>query len=252
MTIPTTSADDLRAHLRALGVREGDHLTVHARLISFGLIEGGAATVAGVLREAVGPRGTIVVPTYTLASGKQYDRRSTPSEGVGALPEHVRGLPGVVRSRCPMHNHAGFGARADVLTVPDGSVSIGPGSDFAAFLEAGFRLLLLGVTITEGATFMHHVEAMAGVPYRVWLDLPRQYVRDDGEAAVMMCRYYGRPNPKAVAENFDILEPYLLQVGTMTKVATHFGESRLVSLRDLYQRGSEVLRADPYGLVTTQ
>jgi hypothetical protein len=36
MNIPTTSADDLRAHLHALGVRTGDHLTVHPLLLSFG------------------------------------------------------------------------------------------------------------------------------------------------------------------------------------------------------------------------
>lgn len=252
MTFPSTSAEDFRSHLYALGVRDGDHLTVHARLISFGLIEGGVATVVKVLSEAVGPHGTIIVPAYTLSPGTLYDRQLTPSEGVGALPEHVRARAGVLRSRCPMHNHAGFGARADVLLVSDGRVSFGPGSDFAVFLDSGFRLLLLGVSITEGATFVHHVEAMAGVPYRVWLDLPRQYVGDDGTTAVMLCRYYGRPNPKAIAENFDILEPSLIGAGAMTKVATHFGDSRLVSLRELYQSGREVLRADPYGLVTTK
>ena len=70
MNVATTSADDLRAHLHALGVRTGDHLTVHSRLLSFGYIDGGVATVFETLREVVGPRGTIVVPTYTLSEAQ--------------------------------------------------------------------------------------------------------------------------------------------------------------------------------------
>jgi aminoglycoside 3-N-acetyltransferase len=69
MNIPTTSADDLRAHLHALGVQTGDHVTVHSRLLSFGYIDGGVASVFEMLREVVGPQGTIVVPTYTLSRG---------------------------------------------------------------------------------------------------------------------------------------------------------------------------------------
>jgi aminoglycoside N3'-acetyltransferase len=155
MNIPTTSADDLRAHLDALGVQTGDHLTVHSRLLSFGYIDGGVATVFEALREVVGPQATIVVPTYTLSRGTTYDIRMSPSQGVGILPEYIRQLPGVIRSACPMHNHVGLGAKAHVLKEPDGGVSIGSGSDFEALLTANFRLLLLGAGLTEGATFIH-------------------------------------------------------------------------------------------------
>ena len=61
MSIPVTTARDLRAHLEVLGVRTGDHLTIHSRLLSFGVIEGGIATVFEALEEAVGPGGTIIV-----------------------------------------------------------------------------------------------------------------------------------------------------------------------------------------------
>ena len=44
--IPITTAEDLSADLRSLGVRTGDHLTVHSRILSFGRIQGGVATVS--------------------------------------------------------------------------------------------------------------------------------------------------------------------------------------------------------------
>jgi len=252
MNIPTTSADDLRAHLHALGVQTADHLTVHSRLLSFGYIDGGVATVFETLREALGPQGTIVVPTYTLSRGTTYDIRMSPSQGVGILPEYIRQLPGVIRSACPMHNHVGLGAKAHVLKEPDGGVSIGPGSDFAALLTANFRLLLLGAGLTEGATFIHHIETLAQVPYRRWLDLPREYIGPDGATQVMTCRYYGRQLHLRVAENFDVLDPVLIDAGVMKRVETHFGASRIIALNDLFHFGMAALDQDPYGLVKTE
>jgi aminoglycoside 3-N-acetyltransferase len=247
--IPITSAEDLSAHLRSLGVRTGDHLTVHSRLLSFGQIEGGVATVFDVLMDAVGKQGTVVAPSYTLSRETVYDLRSTPSEGVGALPEYMRTLPAVIRSACTMHNHVGLGSRVDVLKVSDGKASFGTGSDFEAFLDAGFRLLLLGLSMNEGATFIHHIEALAQVPYREWMELPRQYVAPDGEVRVTTCHYYGRPKHLVVEENFDSLEPVLLEAGLMTRVDTHFGGSRLVGLRELFEYGTVALQRDPYSLV---
>ena len=45
--------------LRALGVREGDLLMVHASLRAVGPVDGGPAQVLGALLDAVGPGGTI-------------------------------------------------------------------------------------------------------------------------------------------------------------------------------------------------
>jgi aminoglycoside 3-N-acetyltransferase len=249
MSFPVTTADDLRAHLQALGIQRGDHLTVHARLLSFGLIKGGIATVFDAIKDAVGSEGTIVVPSYTLSRGTVYDPRTTPSQGVGPLPEYIRTLPGAVRSSCPMHNHVGLGSRLGVLMASDGEVSFGPGSDFESFLDADFRLLLLGVRLNEAATFIHHIEAMAKVPYRTWMDFSREYVEPHGEIRIRTCRYYGRTDCSVDDVDFDILEPILIQAGVLTRVKTHFGASRLVALRDLFHHGMAALARDPYSLV---
>lgn len=230
-------------------MRRGDHLTVHSRLLSFGCIEGGAEMVFRCLREAVGAQGTIVVPTYTLAAGTIYDRANTPSQGVGILCEYVRTLPGVVRSACPMHNHAGIGDLAPVLEMPDGTVSIGKGSDFDALHQAGFRLLLLGTGFSTGASFIHHVETIAAVPYRQWYDIPRQYVVPRGSIATMTCRYYGRPDDRII-ENFDCIEGHLVNAGFTKVIAAPLGASRLVDLDTLSSVCLEMLQHDVYALVT--
>jgi aminoglycoside N3'-acetyltransferase len=224
-------------------------VAIHSRLLSFGQIDGGVATVFQLIEEMVGPAGTVVVPTYTLADGTIYDPRTTPSQRVGALPEYMLALPERVRSACSMHNHAAIGARAAILELSDGSVSFGPGSDFDHLLAADFQLLLLGTSLTEGATFIHHMEAVAGVPYRQWMGLQRRCVDEDGVQVSRTCQYFGRPPGVRIDENFDVLEPELLAEGTMRRVDTHFGASRMVSLRDLFDCGMAALRRDPLALV---
>ena len=88
----------------------------------------------------------------------------------------------------------------------DPTRSIGPGSSFDAMQLAGFQLLLLGCTFHEGATFVHHVEAMVGVPYREWVDLERRVVTPDGITRAMQCRYYGRRRQLGFSNDLSVCE----------------------------------------------
>ena len=249
MGFPVTSAVKLAEHVEALGVGPGDRIAVHSRILAFGLIENGPETLLQVLLAAIGSRGTLVVPTYTLERGTVYDRAHTPSQNVGVLPEILRKASGAVRSACPMHNHAALGADAGLLNSPSGIFSLGHGSDFELLLSEGFKLVLLGVGLTEGATFVHHVETLAKVPYRTWLSLPRDVVGTDGTVRPVICHYYGRLDA-SVAENFDVLEAPMLADGLMCKVKAPLGTSRSLSLASLNLAARAALARDPCALVT--
>ena len=64
---PLTTAD-LVDGWRRVGVRPDMALIVHSSLSSLGRVEGGAEAVVASLREAVGPGGTVVVPTFTTGT----------------------------------------------------------------------------------------------------------------------------------------------------------------------------------------
>ena len=69
--LPTSTAADLKVHLEALGVTPGDHLAVHSRLLSFGLIDGGAETVFAALTAAVCRYATLAgLPSPGTAAAK--------------------------------------------------------------------------------------------------------------------------------------------------------------------------------------
>ena len=61
---PVTIAS-LTRDLRSLGVKPGAVLLVHSSLSSLGWVSGASAAVVLALEEAVGPRGTIVMPSQT-------------------------------------------------------------------------------------------------------------------------------------------------------------------------------------------
>lgn len=248
MPFPTTNKEAINTHLIELGVERGDNLVVHSRLLSFGRIDGGPAMIVGALLDRVGPEGTVVMPTYTLARGTLYDQGVTPSQGLGPLPEILRKLPGAVRSRCPMHNHAGFGPKASILLRPSGRVSLGPGSDFSELQAEGFKLVLLGCKPSEGATFLHHLEAVHSVPYRAMISLQRSIVDSDGSHSQITVDYFAVFDP-SYHESFDnVVDPKKGNV-CLQSVSAPLGTSFVVELNDLANEVTKRLKADPYSIV---
>ncbi len=247
MPFQSTSFADLVEHLGAIGLDDGKDVLVQSSLTSFGIIDGGVATVYRALRDRIGSKGTIVVPTYRLAApaAEVYDRASSPSIGVGVLSEFVRKLPNAVRSNCPFHSHAAVGPKAHLLDAVTGNVSLGPGSDFAILHENGFWNLLLGCNFRTGGTFAVHVTAMAGnVPYRKWTEFDRNRRNDDGGVSVVRCRYYSRDD-RGVKEDFEIVETALRVAGCLREQPCPYGSSILVSLADFQAVELQLLAENP-------
>lgn len=249
----STSGPELAKHLADLGVERGMMMVVHASLVSFGRIDGGCETVFAALRHAVGGEGTIFVPTYTLrlTPDDVYDAATTPSQNVGLLSEHVRAQPGVRRSASPCHSHAGVGPLATLLDATPPTVSTGCGSDFERFRDRGAYLLLLGCDFHRGGTYMHHVEAVQGVPYRAWLSLPRQVRRGDGSVETVLVDYYGRVDRSRLL-SLHHLAGALAEAGAIRSAPCRFGWSYFGKLNDIHQAAAGWLRRDPYFLMSTQ
>ena len=193
---------ELENHLRELGLKEGQDLIVHSALMNFGVIEGGVKTVYHAIRNVVGDQATIAVPTYLVGTKPEliFDPKVTPSHACGVFSEYIRNKKGAMRSLCPLHNHSAIGSKAQLLRTVDGSVSMGPGSDFWVLHEAGFGSLLLGCPFSDGATFSIHLEAVVQVPFRKWIDLKRTIVLEDGSHKVIRCKYYVRKSDEFVED----------------------------------------------------
>ncbi|MCG5472303.1 AAC(3) family N-acetyltransferase [Micromonospora sp. LAH09] len=186
---PTLGRSHLVDDLRALGVRPGVCLLVHCGLRRVGPLEHGPATLAGALRDVLGPAGTLLVPTQTdgnsttsrahLAAVAEmdraqrdryeaalpgWDRQTTPSQRMGVLAEYVRCAPGAVRSDHPQTSFAALGPRARQLTDGhDLTCHLGQRSPVGGLYAADGQILLLGLGY-EACSALHLAEYRLPVP----------------------------------------------------------------------------------------
>ncbi|MCX7598265.1 MAG: AAC(3) family N-acetyltransferase [Armatimonadetes bacterium] len=116
---------------REVGVQPGDTVMFHSSLSSMGWVVGGPNTVIDAFLEAVGPEGTVAVPTLwwhptdpplNLAD---WDVHTSPSY-VGLITETFRKRPDSVRSDNPTHSVSAIGRRAHELTRDHGRAGLRP------------------------------------------------------------------------------------------------------------------------------
>ena len=162
----------LRSDLEALGIASGDTVMLHSSLKSIGFMEGGPRSVLLALIEAVGPSGTLVVPTYWVPGGtifetcrlKDYvfDPRRHGTH-LGSLPTAMLALDGVARSIHPTHSVSAVGRDArHVVDDHHRAPSIfGEGSPWARCVEMNAKVLGLGISMGP-VTFYHRLEDQVG------------------------------------------------------------------------------------------
>jgi aminoglycoside 3-N-acetyltransferase len=141
-------------------------LLVHTSFRAMGPVEGGPLGLIAALRRAIGPQGTLVMPTMT--SGETvFDPSSTPSEGMGITAELFWRKDGVTRSTHPGASFAAEGPLADrICAAQPLSPPHGRDSPPGRVVHFGGQVLLLGVTHSE-STVLHVAEDVAAVPYSV-------------------------------------------------------------------------------------
>ncbi len=209
--------EDIVAGLRAIGLPVGAVALVHSSLSSFGRVADGADTVVEALVQAVGPEGTVLVPTFTGSSAlgpenpPHFDVRLTPA-WTGTIPETFRQRHDARRSLHPTHSVAAIGPEtADLLR--DHQLSPTPCGMETPFGRLAGRedgyVVFLGVGLQCNTTF-HHVEEVTGVAYHMQeAPVEATIVDYDGQTRLARLRLH-RYGPR---RNFGRPEPYFLAKG---------------------------------------
>jgi aminoglycoside 3-N-acetyltransferase len=158
------TAQDLDQILTRLNVRVGDVVMVHASLDMLHTSLSRRDVIERI-QSAIGPTGTLVVPTFPripstdwMRSDEVFDVRKTPS-GMGAISESVRRMPSSRRSLHPTKSIAAVGPLADALTRghETSPLPFGQGSPFQRLVEANAKVLGIGVPMSY-LSLVHVVE----------------------------------------------------------------------------------------------
>ncbi len=173
---PVVTFQEIAGALRQVQVRRGAVVYVHSSLSSMGYVHGGADTVIDAFLEAVGPEGTLCVPTIVYAGQgprPPFDVAGSPSE-VGRITETLRLRPEARRSDNPTHSVAAIGRHADEITAghgggegrpsPWGELAFGHESPWQRFYDLDAVCVLLGVD-WEVNTMFHYIQSRFIEPY---------------------------------------------------------------------------------------
>jgi aminoglycoside 3-N-acetyltransferase len=165
---PPLTVDSIADDLSALGVEPGMVLMVHSSLSSLGWVCGGAVAVILAIEKALGPEGTLVMPSTVgdnsdPASWRRppvpedwwpvirentpaFDPDMTPTRKLGVIPECFWKQPGTLRSSHPNASFAARGPKAQTI-VGEHSLdfSHGEGSPLARVYDLDGWVMLMGV-----------------------------------------------------------------------------------------------------------
>ena len=229
--------DRVASQLRELGVRPGGVLLVHTSYRAVGPVEGGALGLIDALRAALGPEGTLVMPSWGGRDTVPFDpARSPPSADLGILPRLFWRMPETLRSD-HVHAFAAAGPRAgevlrDTLPLPPHR----PESPVGRVRDLDGQVLLLGVN-HDADTTIHLAEVTAGVRYG-----RMKYVTVLEEGRMKRIDYLENDH---CCERFVLVDGWLREAEVQREGPVGYGVGRLARARDIVDEVVDRLRSDP-------
>jgi aminoglycoside 3-N-acetyltransferase len=231
------SSAEVTSQLRSLGVKRGGVLLVHISFRAVRPVAGGPSGLIDALRDALGPEGTLVMPSWTELDDEPFDASATPSaRDLGVVAQTFWRLPGVRRSD-HFHAFAAVGPQAAIITAdPLPLPPHIPASPVGRVHDLDGQVLLLGVG-HDANTTLHLAELMAGVPYRT--------------PSYCTVLENGRPTRVDYGENnhccvrFALADDWLRARGLQAEGRVGRAHARLAKSRDIVAVALENLSKDP-------
>lgn len=239
-------------HYSKLGIKKNDKILVYSDLSKFGIYNKNFAKIAlESLKKVIGKKGSILMPFYLLNNNSDniIDRKKFNfSKYTGNLVKVFIKDKKIVRSKSLIHNHVGLGPDAKILNYSDERSSIGKNSDFEFIKNSNFKLLLLGCTFLQGGTYLHHLEAVANVPYRKWIKVKKKLLYNK-KIKTIFVDYFAKKSARYISD-FDNVFVKLKKLNLNINIEKiKYGNSICMSLKKLDKAGLELLRKNKYCFV---
>lgn len=227
----------MTAQLRELGVKSGGVLLVHTSFRAVRPVEDGPRGLIEALRAALGPAGTLVMPSWGTSADEPFDAKTTPvAPDLGVVADTFWRMPGVLRTEHLFAFAAAGPHSANILADPLPIPPHIPESPVGRVHELDGQVLLLGVG-HENDTTLHLAELLAGVPYRV----PKSF-RARREGRIESIEYGENDHCCAL---FALADDWLRQRGLQAEGRVGHAHARLARAHDVVDVAVERLRREP-------
>lgn len=231
------SITELTQQLRALGVQPGGVLLIHCAFRAVRAVENGPRGLIAALRAAIGPNGTLVMPSWTGDDAVPFDPETTPaSPDLGVVCDAFWREDGVLRSDHPFAFAAEGPRAAEIVAGPLPLPPHIPVSPVGRVHDLDGHVLLLGIG-QDANTTLHLAELIADVPYRVTKHIT---VLDNGQPKRIT---YGE-NDHCCAR-FALAEGWLRDEELLREGRIGNAAAKLMAARDIVRIASAQLRRDP-------
>jgi len=227
------SSEILVQDLLGLGVKPGGILLVHTSFSKVKPVAGGPTGLISALRSAIGPQGTLVMPSMSYDDDHPFDKTSSPCPEMGIVADTFWRLPGVLRSD-NNHAFAAVGPLAEKIVAPHPIDNPhGLNSPVGRVYEMDGQVLLLGVE-QDSNTTIHLCENRAGVRYR-----RDKYITvlKDGVPTRFDYREIDH-----CCQNFSLVDGWLDERGLQRRGKVGHAEARLIFSRDIVPVVTEQLK----------
>jgi aminoglycoside 3-N-acetyltransferase len=225
----------LTQQLLDLGVAPGGVLLVHTAFSQVKPVEAGPVGLITALLAALGPEGTLVMPSMADDDNQPFDPQQTPCAGMGVVANTFWQLPNVQRSDSP-HAFAAQGPQAGRITAPHPvDIPHGLNSPVGRVYELAGQVLLLGVG-HDANTTIHLAEALAGVRYR-----RKKYVFLLTEGRVTRFEYAEIDH---CCQKFSLVDGWLEAENLQRRGRVGYGKARLIRSQDIIEVVTEHIQAN--------
>jgi aminoglycoside N3'-acetyltransferase len=206
-----------------------------------------------VLDQYIGPRRTLIIPTYTFAYARtrRFDPvRSCPE--VGVLAQRAVHRPGMRRTLRPMFSYAVKGPHSDEILGLHCTTAWGDDGIFGWLEAVDARICVLGVPWHVACSFYHRAEEICQVPYRYYKRFPGVLV--DGDRNLGPCAevFYACSLNVVPKRDYSVLRPLFDRGDTIRTGSNPDVPIESANATAINQAGVQLLTRDGYALISNR
>jgi aminoglycoside 3-N-acetyltransferase len=227
-------------------VKQGETIVVHTSYKSLGGVEGGVETVIDVMRELVGPKGTVLFPAFNFQSWTEthyFDVLETPSK-MGMITEQARLRPGAKRTPHPIYSFSALGPLADDFSKTEDVEAYGPNSAFALFHKLNATIISIGLDFNNSFSMHHYIEYNVGCDYRRVKEFSGIYMGYDRKPQIKKYSMFVRLNDRVKTYIVPGMND-LLHAGIIKEIGVGDAKVHYLTANEFFDNMSVIVREHP-------